>query len=159
MGSLEQRHIFTAITDIACARVCVYVCTRARAQKAFHFNTYWMRYVYCRYHPHTPFFSIFLSFSSLSFSFYVHLCKCCRLSNMKIKSNQIIYYASYSYANDKKFNLVLIVPMCVCVGAHVCVCMHISSSSATVTTRHQYYCHCSFRSLSVQNKQPNDWMK
>lgn len=67
-------------------------------------------------------------------------------SNMKIKSNQIIYYASYSYANDKKFNLVLIVP-------HACVYAYISSSSATVTTRHQYYCHCSFRSLNVQSKQ------
>lgn len=65
---------------------------------------------------------------------------------MKIKSNQIIYYASYSYANDKKFNLVLIVP-------HACVYAYISSSSATVTTRHQYYCHCSFRSLNVQSKQ------
>lgn len=30
--------------------------------------------------------------------------------HMKIKSNQIICYASYSYANDKKFNLAVIVP-------------------------------------------------
>lgn len=36
--------------------------------------------------------SLYLSFAP----FYVHFCKCCRLTNMKIKSNQIIYYASYS---------------------------------------------------------------
>lgn len=57
-------------------------------------------------------------------------------SNMKIKSNQIIYYTSYSYANDKKFNLVLIVPvhvwMIVCM---VCAYISSSSSSATVTAR------------------------
>lgn len=70
----------------------------------------------------------------------VHTSQCASVRNaehMKIQSNQIIYYASYSYANDKKFNLVLIVSMCVYArtSANLCIHTNISSSLAIVTMR------------------------